>query len=43
MYLALATTVSNDKLVQKAGEAGIYLLEQRGQHVELLCGEVRTF
>ncbi|WGK69727.1 hypothetical protein P0082_02365 [Candidatus Haliotispira prima] len=43
LYLALATTVSNDKLVQKAGEAGIYLLEQKGQHVELLCGDVRTF
>ncbi|WGK68255.1 hypothetical protein P0082_07130 [Candidatus Haliotispira prima] len=43
LYLALATTVSNDELVQKAGEAGIYLLSQEGQHVELLSGEVRTF
>ncbi|WGK68470.1 hypothetical protein P0082_08255 [Candidatus Haliotispira prima] len=43
LYLGLATTISNDELVQKASEAGIYLLGQNGLHVELLCDNVQTF
>ncbi|WGK68749.1 hypothetical protein P0082_09700 [Candidatus Haliotispira prima] len=46
IYLGLATTTRDryyEKLVAKATEAGIYLLGQEGNHVELLSDKVRIF
>ncbi len=44
LYMGLASTVSHRDLVTKAKEAGIYLLGQRGKHVELLNGDsIRNF
>ncbi|WGK69088.1 hypothetical protein P0082_11485 [Candidatus Haliotispira prima] len=46
IYLGLATTIRDryyEKLVAKATEAGIYLLGQEGNHVELLSDKVRIF
>ncbi|WGK69956.1 hypothetical protein P0082_03615 [Candidatus Haliotispira prima] len=43
LYLGLATMISYDELVQKAGEAGIYLPGHEGKYVELLSDKVRAF
>ncbi|WGK69335.1 hypothetical protein P0082_00320 [Candidatus Haliotispira prima] len=46
IYLGLATTTRDryyEKLVAKATEAGIYLLGQEGNHVELLSDKVQIF
>ena len=42
-YLGLASTVTYDKLITEAREAGIFLLTQRGQHIEVVNEEVHSF
>ena len=42
-YLGLASTVTYDKLITEAREAGIFLLTQRGQHIEIVNEEVHSF
>ena len=42
-YLGLAFTVTYDKLITEAREAGIFLLTQRGQHIEVVNEEVHSF
>ena len=42
-YLGLASTVTYDKLITEAREAGIFLLPQRGQHIEVVNEEVHSF
>ena len=43
LYLGLATTTNYEPLVARAAELGMYLLGQKGDHVELLCEEARAF
>ena len=42
-YLGLASTVTDDKLIAEAREAGIFLLTQKGQHIEVVNEEVHSF
>ena len=42
-YLGLASTVTYEKLITEAREAGIFLLTQRGQHIEVVNEEVHCF
>ncbi len=42
-YLGLASTVTDGKLITEAREAGIFLLTQRGQHIEVVNEEVHSF
>ena len=42
-YLGLASTVTYDKLITEVREAGIFLLTQRGQHIEVVNEEVHCF
>ncbi len=43
LYGAIASMVSNDKLIAKAKEAGLFFLTQQGEHVVLANDEVRAF
>ena len=42
-YLGLASTVTDGKLITEAREAGIFLLTQRGQHIEVVNEAVHSF
>lgn len=42
-YFGIATMVSNAALAQKAREAGIFLLTQGGEHLEVVNDHVRAF
>ena len=43
LYGVIASMVSNDTLIEKAREAGLFFLTQRGQHVVLVNDEVKAF
>jgi hypothetical protein len=43
LYGVIASMVSNDTLIEKAREAGLFCLTQRGQHVVLVNEEVKAF
>jgi len=43
LYGVIASMVSNDTLVEKAREAGLFFLTQKGQHVVLVNDKVRAF
>jgi len=43
LYGVIASMVSNDTLIEKAREAGLFFLTQRGQHVVLVNEEVKAF
>ncbi len=43
LYGAIASIISNNSLVQKVREAGLFFLTQKAEHVVLVNDEVRTF
>jgi len=43
LYGVIASMVSNDTLVEKAREAGLFFLTQKGQHVVLVNDKVKAF
>ena len=43
LYGAIASMVSNNKLIEKVKEAGLFFLTQQGQHVVLVNDKVRSF
>ncbi len=43
LYGVIASMVSNTKLVEKAKEAGLFFLTQKGQHVVLVNDKVKPF
>ncbi len=43
LYGVIASMVSNDILVEKAREAGLFFLTQRGQHVVLVNDKIKAF
>jgi len=43
LYGAVASMVSNDELVEKAREAGLFFLTQKGNHIVLVNDEVKDF
>ena len=43
IYLCLASTITNHELIQAAREAGIFLLGQKGESLEVVNSAVRSF
>jgi len=43
LYGVIASMVSNDTLVEKAREAGLFFLTQKGQHIALVNDKVKAF
>ena len=43
LYGVIASMVSNNKLIEKAKDAGLFFLTQQGQHVILVNDKVRSF
>ena len=43
LYGVIASMVSNNKLIEKVKEAGLFFLTQQGQHVVLVNDKVRSF
>ncbi|MCK5877993.1 MAG: hypothetical protein KAG43_10180 [Candidatus Marithrix sp.] len=43
LYGVIASMVSNNELVEKSREAGLFLLTQKGQHVTLVNDKVHVF
>ena len=43
LYGVIASMVSNSKLVEKAREAGLFFITQKGQHIVLVNDKVKSF
>ena len=43
LYGAIASMVTNDELIQRAKEAGLFFLTQKAEHLVLVNDEVRAF
>ena len=43
LHLGLATTVTYDDLIVAAQKAGIYLITQKGSHIEVVNEQVKSF
>ena len=43
LYGAIASMVSNDALVEKSKQAGLFFLTQQGDHVVVASDNVRSF
>ena len=43
LYFGLASMITNNKLIENAKKEGIFLLTQKGEHLEVVNQEVRSF
>ena len=43
LYFGLASMVTSDTLIENAKKEGIFLLTQKGEHLEVVNQEVRSF
>ena len=43
LYFGLASMITSEKLIENAKEEGIFLLTQKGEHLEVVNQEVRSF